>query len=87
MADDNLALFPGLSAPKGHHKTDPELIERLERMLAEAKDGTIVSIAYVVISDHELIKTSWIGTCNRGLTGYAIAKLHHEFFTACTDDD
>jgi hypothetical protein len=85
--DEKITVFPGLSAPRGHHKTDPELIEQLECMLQEARDGTIISMAYAIVSNHELIKTSWVGKCNRSLIGYTIAKLYHEFFTDCEDDD
>jgi len=84
---ENVTVFPGLSAPAGHHEVDQELVERLESLLEDAKTGVLVSLAYAGVANHELIKTSWVGRCNRGLTGYAIAKLHHEFFTACEDDD
>ena len=83
----DVTIMPGLAAPAGHIEPNDELIERLESLLADAKTGQLVCLAYAAVNNHELIKTSWVGSCNRGLTGYALSKLHAEFYAAVLDDD
>lgn len=84
---DNITRFPGLALPGDHQEVDPDIIDRLEGLLEDARAGRILILAYAAVAQHEMIKTSWVGQHSRGLTGYAIAKLHAEFYKACLDDD
>lgn len=50
-------LFGG--APRG--QPDPDIIERIEELLEEAKAGEISGIAYAVHTPGDDKKTGWIG--------------------------
>lgn len=84
---ENVTVFPGLPAPAGHHEINPELIAKLEEFLEDAKSGQLIDLAYAAVRQHELVKVSWVGSGSRGLLGYAISRLQHEFFAACIEDD
>jgi hypothetical protein len=66
------------------------VIEDLERLLAEAKAGTLVAFAYVSVKRDEVLGTGWAGGHGtRHLLGSGVGMLHHRY-TACllerTDD-
>lgn len=50
---------PGLAAVTDFHAPDPEIVEACERLLQWAKEGEIVSLAYVSVRRGSVVGTGW----------------------------
>lgn len=68
-ADDNVVVsLYGADAPVPGHP-DPDVVERLERLLAMAKRGEIVAIGYAYVEGNENVTT---GYCAQSVVKYAL---------------
>ena len=76
----NIATFRGGPRPG---EADPDLVEKLEQLLAEAKSGELVAVAHVMLYRDGTSRNGWIGS---GVTaqplGFAISLLAHRYYAS-----
>lgn len=73
-----VALNSGAIVPG---EADKEIIEVLERYLAEAKRGEITGVALAVCRPNENIGTEWCGVCGAKFPlGYAVTLLQSRYY-------
>jgi len=60
-------------------KCDPEIIETLERLLARARDGQILGLAYAAVECNGWTGRGWSGSADTALFVAAIARLQFDF--------
>lgn len=65
----------------------PDVVERLEKLLSEARDGAIVGLAYVRIASAANVGTGWVGTADRHRLIAGAGILHHRMLTQAAEDD
>lgn len=66
-AAGNVTALPGVSLRT--RETDQAVIDNLERLLADARAGVVVAVAYTALTGDGLIKYHWVGD---GVTGNAM---------------
>ena len=63
-----------------------DIVERLQTLLAQAKKGEIIGIAYVVMAPSRAKRTGWVagGICDNHDLVAGISILQHEFLCSET---
>ena len=77
-----ISLYGGLpeSSPP-----DQDVIEILEQLLAEAKDGTIRGICFATVERADIIATGWKGAVSYHMQVSASASLHFRLMSSYSD--
>ena len=63
-----------------------QIVETLERLLADAKSGELIGLGYATVLRTKAIGTGWDGEAAEGLRytlGSAIHLLDHRYVSAC----
>lgn len=80
MTKKVIALNPDALAPG---EVDAEIVELLERYLAQAKRGEVTGVGIVVCRPNDHIGTEWCGVSGAKFPlGYAIGLLNTRYYLA-----
>lgn len=64
-----------------------DVVSALEELLAKAKDGSLLGIAYATVSDQGGIGTGWMAAAGkRNHLGVATSLLQHRYYTNLLGD-
>ena len=80
----NVASLFGQAVP-GPAEADPEIVERLEYLLARAKGGVLTGFAHAGVEANGWIDHGWVGKVNMAMLLGATARLFHRMLKR--DDD
>jgi hypothetical protein len=69
-------------------KSDEQIIETLREILQKAEEGDVKAVAFcVVLRSTKTASVGWQGTVDRDALGYAISRLHFDFYDLSSDGE
>ena len=76
MAGDNIVpLREGTFVPEKHYEPQPEVIAELEELLAEARAGAVVGVAYATYYSNNTSNNRYVGFLSRSVVGGLFAVM------------
>ena len=78
MPDDKVVALRGGMVPGA---PQPELVAQLERLLVEARAGTLQWMAWAAVLHDDSTEAHWAGDCRASIAAGCVGWMHHKFFS------
>ena len=84
---ENVVALPGFAVPRPENEPDQEIVSQLEDLLAAAKSGSLVGIAYATVSCNPTrVGSAWHSGIYRHDLAAAVMMLSHRLSYALAED-
>ena len=80
-----VSLFGG-PVPEVQGEADQELVEELERLLAQARSGAVIGVAFVATHSDLATQSGWVGSIERLSSPGEIDILRHRVIASVIDE-
>jgi hypothetical protein len=89
MPMSNIVSIAGGDPVTRGTEPDPDVVETLEKMLSEAREGLITGFALAAVIERGVnvrYRTGWYGSASAENMGYAVFLLHGRYQAASVDN-